>query len=86
MAVRSPTRKAAPVPEWLEGWPVGWVYLFFAMGAFMRSQTTYWIGRGVTAGVLRSRWAERVDSPRTRRATASIRNPKASAGTASSRW
>lgn len=60
------------MPEWLEGWPVGWVYLFFAVGAFLRSQATYWIGRGVTAGVLRSRWAEQVDSPRVRRATESI--------------
>ena len=60
------------MPDWLAGWPVGWVYLFFAVGAFLRSQATYWIGRGVTAGVLRSRWADRVDSPRTRRATAAI--------------
>lgn len=60
------------MPEWLDGWPVGWVYAFFVAGAFVRSQATYWAGRGVTVGVLRSRWADRVDSPRMRRATEAI--------------
>lgn len=60
------------MPDWLEGWPVGWVYLFFVLGAVLRSQATYWTGRGVTAGVLRSRWSEQLDTPRVRRATASV--------------
>lgn len=56
------------MPSWLEGWPFVWLYLFFVLGAAMRSQALYWLGRGAAAGALRSRWAERVDGPRTRRA------------------
>lgn len=56
------------MPAWLEDWPFLWIYLFFVLGAAMRSQALYWLGRGVTAGVLRSRFGERVDSPRVQRA------------------
>ena len=60
------------MPGWLADRPFALVYVVFAVGAFLRSQGTYWLGRGVAAGVLRSRWAGRVDSDRTRRATAAI--------------
>src|SRR5665647_1871995 len=50
-------------------WPVLGVFLFFLFGAVARSQAIYWVGRGVTAGVLRSRWGDRLDSSQVRRAT-----------------
>lgn len=53
-------------------WPFLVVYVAFVLGAACRSQATYWMGRGIAAGVLRSRWADRFDGPQTRRATASI--------------
>lgn len=43
--------------------PYGWVFLFFWCGAMMRSHTMYWIGRAVTAGTARSRWAAMLDRP-----------------------
>ena len=60
------------MPAWMEGWPWLGVYLFFLFGALARSQAVYWLGRGVAAGVLRSRWKERAESPQVRRATASV--------------
>lgn len=56
------------MPAWTQDWPVLGVYLFFLFGAFARSQAIYWTGRGVTAGALRSRWGDRLDSPQVRRA------------------
>jgi len=58
--------------EWTQNWPVLGVFLFFLFGAVARSQALYWIGRGVVAGVLRSRWGERLDAPQVRRATATF--------------
>lgn len=60
------------MPSWMAGWPVGAVLVFFLAGALLRSQALYWAGRGVTAGVLRTRWADRLGSPRVRRASESI--------------
>lgn len=60
------------MPEWMSGWPVLGVYLFFLFGAVARSQAIFWVGRGVAAGAQRSRWRERADSPRVRRATRTV--------------
>lgn len=60
------------MPDWVEEGPFLLLYGFFLFGAFARSQTIYWLGRAVAAGTLRSRWADRVDTPRTRQATAAI--------------
>lgn len=60
------------VTGWLEDWPFAWIYLFFVLGAALRSQSLYWLGRGAAAGVLRSRWATALDAPRVRSATATI--------------
>jgi len=57
------------MPGWMQDWPVLGVFLFFLFGAVARSQAIYWVGRGVTAGVLRSRWGDRLDSSQVRRAT-----------------
>lgn len=43
--------------------PYVWMFLLFWSGGMMRSNTIYWIGRGVTAGTARSRWAAMLDSP-----------------------
>lgn len=56
------------MPSWLEGWPFVWLYLFFVLGAALRSQALYWLGRGVAAGTLRARRAAWLDGPRTHRA------------------
>lgn len=41
---------------------------FFFCGAFIRGNVTYWIGRGITKGVERSRFEKRVDTPKFRSA------------------
>lgn len=58
--------------EAVRDWPVLAVFAFFLFGAVARSQAIYWVGRGVTAGVLQSRWKERASSPAVRRATATV--------------
>lgn len=64
------------MPDWvtglLDGWPFAWIYLFFVLGAALRSQTLYWIGRGVAAGAIRTRLAERMDGPQMTRATEAV--------------
>ena len=60
------------MPEWLQDWPVPVIFLAGVLGAGMRSQATYWIGRGVAAKVLGARWSHRLEGPRTKRAIASI--------------
>lgn len=60
------------MPEAMRDWPLLAIYLFFLFGAFARSQAIYWLGRGASAGLLRSRWGDRVDSPQVRRATRSV--------------
>jgi membrane protein DedA with SNARE-associated domain len=60
------------MPDWMRGWPVLAIFAFFLLGALLRSQAIYWLGRGVAAGVLRSRWSERLDSPRVHRATRTV--------------
>ena len=60
------------MPDWMSGWPVLGVYLFFLFGAVARSQAIFWLGRGVAAGAMRSRWRERAESPRVRRATRTV--------------
>jgi membrane protein DedA with SNARE-associated domain len=64
------------VPEWviswLEGWPFVWIYLFFVLGAALRSQSLYWLGRGVTAGVVRTRWRHLLEGERTVRAISAV--------------
>lgn len=60
------------MPEWLAGWPFVWIYLFFVLGAALRSQALYWLGRGVATGALRTRWKDRLDTAATRRAITAI--------------
>lgn len=60
------------MPTWVQDGPFWLVYGFLLVVVFLRAQATYWVGRAVAAGTLRSRWAAHVDGPRTRRAIASI--------------
>lgn len=60
------------MPDWMVDWPVLAVFGFFLFGAVARSQAIYWLGRGVTAGVLHSRWKERAESAQVRRATITV--------------
>ncbi len=60
------------MPDWMSGWPVLGVYLFFLVGAVARSQAIFWVGRGVASGAEHSRWRARAQSPRVRRATRTV--------------
>lgn len=60
------------MPSWMQGWPVVAVVAFFLFGAVARSQALYWAGRGVSRGVGRTRFGDRFDGLRVRRAVAAI--------------
>lgn len=64
------------MPDWVmslvDGWPFAWIYLFFVLGAAVRSQSLYWVGRGVTTGAGRTRLAARMQAPQVRRATEAV--------------
>jgi len=60
------------VPSWLEGKPFAITFAVLFGIVLLRAQATYWLGRGVTAGVLHSRWADRISGPRTTKAIASL--------------
>ncbi|MDA8371976.1 MAG: VTT domain-containing protein [Nocardiopsaceae bacterium] len=46
--------------QFLEGQPFWIVYSALFAIAFVRTQTIYWIGRGLGAGLHRSRWGHRI--------------------------
>ena len=60
------------VPQWLEGTPFAVTFAALFVIVLIRAQATYWLGRGVTAGVLHSRWADKFTGPRTTRAIAAL--------------
>lgn len=60
------------MPSWIMEGPFALVYTFLLVVVVVRAQSTYWIGRAVAAGALRSRWARYVEGPQVRRATAVI--------------
>ncbi len=60
------------MPSWIVDGPFALVYTFLLVVVFVRAQSTYWIGRAVAAGALRSRWARYVEGPQVRRATGVI--------------
>jgi membrane protein DedA with SNARE-associated domain len=53
------------VPSWLEGKPFAITFTVLFVIVLLRAQATYWIARGVTAGVLHTKWANKVTGPRT---------------------
>jgi membrane protein DedA with SNARE-associated domain len=60
------------VPSWLDGTPFAITFAVLFGIVLLRAQATYWIARGVTTGVLHTRWAAKVTGPRTTRAIASL--------------
>ena len=60
------------MPSWLEGKPFAITFVVLFGIVLLRAQATYWLGRGVTAGVLHTRWADRFSGPRTTRTIAAL--------------
>src|SRR5689334_482736 len=58
------------MPTWFEGMPFGIAVVALFVIVLLRAQATYWIGRGVIAGALRTRFAGRLSGPRFTRAIA----------------
>lgn len=58
------------MPTWFEGMPFGIAVAALFLIVLLRAQATYWIGRGVIAGALHTRFAARLSGPRTTRAIA----------------
>ncbi len=56
------------MPSWLDDSPFGITFAALFGIVFLRAQGTYWIGRAVTAGLLHTRVAARMTSPRMTRA------------------
>ncbi len=58
------------VPDAISSW--GWwaVFAFLVVVVFLRAQATYWLGRGVVSGALRTRWRRRFEGPTMQRAHA----------------
>lgn len=49
--------------DWLRDAPFGWAYAFLFFLAMARANTTYWIGRGVAAGVKHTRFQHLLTGP-----------------------
>jgi membrane protein DedA with SNARE-associated domain len=60
------------VPSWYEGKPFWVTVAVLFCIVLLRAQGTYWLGRGVRAGVLHTRLAAKVTGPRTTRATVAL--------------
>lgn len=60
------------MPGWIQDGPLPILYAFLLAVVFVRAQATYWVGRAVAAGVLRTRWSHHLTGPRVDRAVASI--------------
>ena len=60
------------MPGWVQDGPFGVLYGFLLVVVFLRAQGTYWVGRAVAAGVLRTRWSHHFTGPRVTRAIGSI--------------
>ena len=60
------------MPSWLDGKPFAITFAVLFVIVLLRAQGTYWLGRGVTAGVLHTRLADKVTGPRTTKAIASL--------------
>ncbi|HEY5881022.1 MAG TPA: VTT domain-containing protein [Nakamurella sp.] len=56
------------MPTWFEGMPFGIAVAALFVIVLLRAQGTYWIGRGVTAGALHTRFADKLTGPRITRA------------------
>lgn len=52
----------------VEDWPFALVWSVFLASALVRSNATYWAGRGLRAGGSRTRWSRHLDRPAVARA------------------
>jgi membrane protein DedA with SNARE-associated domain len=48
--------------DWILAQPFWIAFLFLTAVAFVRSQCTYWLGRGIRAGVVKTAWAKKLAS------------------------
>lgn len=53
----------ANLMQWTEDAPFLVTFIFFFCGAMIRANTTYWIGRGLAAGVTHSRFQRLLQGP-----------------------
>jgi membrane protein DedA with SNARE-associated domain len=60
------------MPSWLENKPFAITFGVLFLIVLLRAQATYWLGRGVTAGVLHTRWSAKITGPRTTKAIAAL--------------
>lgn len=60
------------MPQWVQDGPFAVLYVFLLIVVLLRAQATYWVGRAVAAGVLRTRWSRHFTGPRVIRAIGSI--------------
>ena len=60
------------MPDWYEGKPFAVAVAVLFLIVLARAQATYWLGRGVTAGVLHTPLAGRITGPRTTGAIAAL--------------
>ncbi len=60
------------MPSWLDGKPFAITFAVLFGIVLLRAQATYWLGRGVTAGVLHTPLAVKLESPKTVRAIAAL--------------
>jgi membrane protein DedA with SNARE-associated domain len=60
------------VPQWVQDGPFAFLYFFLLVVVFLRAQGTYWLGRAVAAGMLRTRWSRHFTGPRVTKAIGSI--------------
>jgi membrane protein DedA with SNARE-associated domain len=49
--------------DWLRDAPFGWAYAFLFLLAMARANTTYWLGRGIAAGVKHTRFQHLMTGP-----------------------
>ena len=54
--------------DWIDGQPFLIAAAFLTLVAGVRSQATYWVGRGVRAGAIRTKWAQKMASDKGTRA------------------
>ena len=60
------------MPSWLDGKPFAITFAVLFGIVLLRAQATYWLGRGVTTGVLHTSLAAKLEGPKTTRAIAAL--------------
>ena len=58
--------------DWFTGQPFWIAAIALTAVAAVRSQSTYWLGRAIRAGLLRGQWAKRLDNDKVGGATAKL--------------